>query len=83
MLVGFDAFVEVVQSLGEFAEDLPFRRGLLVLDRLLSELGHLRSPDGVDAEVLVENHEQVVQPALAETLVLELGIGCVRRVGLG
>lgn len=75
MLVGFDTFVEVVEPFGEFAQDLPFRRRLLVLHRLLSGLGHLCSPDGIYAEVFVEDHEKVVQPPLAKALVLELRVG--------
>lgn len=82
MLVRFDGLVEVVQSFGQLAQDLPFRCGLLVLDGLLAELGHLRAPDGVDAEVFVEHHKEVVEPALAESLVAELGVAGVGWVVL-
>ena len=74
VLVRLDALVEVVQSLSEFAQNFPFGGGLLVFHCLLAELGHLGPPDCVDAEILVEDHKQVVQPPLTETLVLELGI---------
>lgn len=36
---------------------------------------HVGAPDGVDAEVFVEDHEEVVEPALAEPFVPELGEG--------
>lgn len=78
MLIGFDGLVDMVQALREFAEDLPFRRRFLVVDRLLFRLGHFRTPDGVHAQILVEDHEQVIQPPLTESLVAELGI---RRLG--
>jgi hypothetical protein len=35
-------------------------------------LSHLCAPDGVNSEILVENHEQIVEPSFAETLVTEL-----------
>lgn len=44
--------------------------------------GHVGAPDGVDAEVFVEDHEEVVEPALAEPFVSELGEG-VRGGGGG
>jgi hypothetical protein len=53
VLIGFDRFVEVMQTLRKFAQDLPFSRRLLVFDRLLPELSHLRTPDGVDAQIFV------------------------------
>ena len=39
---------------------------------------HVGAPDGVDAQVLVQDHEEVVEPALAEAFVLEVGV-----VGVG
>lgn len=82
MAVGLDGLVEVVQPLGQLAQNLPLRRRLLVVDGLLAGLCHLRAPDGVDAQVLVEDHEEVVEPALAEPLVLELRVAGVGGVGL-
>lgn len=81
-LVCLNALVEVVESLGELAENLPLSSRLLVFHRLLTGLSHLGSPDGVDAKVFVENHEEVVKPSFTKTLVLELCIGVVRRIGL-
>lgn len=69
--VGFDGFVLVVQALSEGAEDLPLFGGLLVLHLLGTVLGHFGAPDGVDAKILVENHEEAVEPALAEAFVIE------------
>jgi hypothetical protein len=34
-------------------------------------LRHLRAPDGVHAQVLVEHHEEAVEPALAQPLIVE------------
>ena len=45
--------------------------------------GHVCAPDCVDAQVFVEDHEEVVEPALAKTFVLEVGVIGVRGVGLG
>lgn len=45
--------------------------------------GHVGAPDGVDAEVFVEDHEEVVEPALAEAFVSELGVGIVGGGGGG
>ena len=69
--VRLDRLVDVLQALGERAEDLPFLGRLLVLHALGAVLRHLRPPYGVDAQVLVQNHEEAVEPALAEALVVE------------
>lgn len=75
MLIGFDALVEMVQAFGQLAENFPFRGGFLVLDRLLAVLGHFGAPDGVDAEVFVQHHEEVIEPSFTQTLVAELCVG--------
>ena len=36
-----------------------------VLHLLGAVLRHLRAPDGVDAEILVKDHEQAIEPAFA------------------
>lgn len=69
--VGFNGLLGVLETVCERAEDLPFLGGFLVLHRLSAVLRHLRTPDGVYAQVLVENHEQAVQPTLAETLIVQ------------
>lgn len=74
MLVCLDALVKVVQALGQLAEYFPLCGRFLVLDCLLAVLGHFRAPDGVDAEVFVEDHEEIVEPAFTETFVAELGV---------
>ena len=43
---------------------------------------HVGAPDSVDTQVFIEDHEEVVEPALAEAFVVEVGIGCVSGVGL-
>lgn len=73
-LVRLDTLVEVVEALGELSKNLPLSGRLLILHRLLAELGHLSSPNGVDAKILVKDHEQVVKPSFTEALVLELSI---------
>ena len=70
--VRLDRLVGVLQSLRKGAENLPLLGRLLVLHALRPVLRHLRAPDGVYAEVLVENHKQAVEPPLAEALVVEL-----------
>lgn len=82
MLVCLDALVKVVQALGQLAKDFPLRGRFLVLDCLLAVLGHFRAPYGVDTEVFVEYHEEIVEPAFTETLVAELGVVRVGRVVL-
>lgn len=46
---------------------------------LLSKCG---APDGVDAEVFVKDHEEVVEPAFAKALIVELGVSWSSRGGL-
>jgi len=46
-------------------------------------VSHFSAPDGVDTQIFVEDHEEVIKPALAEPFVLELGVVIVRGVGLG
>jgi hypothetical protein len=36
-------------------------------------LGHFGAPDGVDAQVFVEDHEEAVEPAFAEAFVVKAG----------
>jgi len=72
VFVRLDGLVDVVQAFGQLAENLPLLGALLVQQLLLSVLCHFGAPDGVDAQVFVEDHEEVVEPAFAETLVLEL-----------
>lgn len=79
----------MMQTLGQLTEDLPLLcafavnggggggRGVWV-GGCLGGAGHVGAPDGVDAEVFVEDHEEVVEPALAEAFVLEVGV-----VGVG
>jgi len=44
--------------------------------------GHVGTPDGVDAQVFVEDHEEVVEPALAEAFVVDVGVAGVGGIGL-
>lgn len=36
-------------------------------------------PNRVDAQIFVQHHEEVVEPALAEAFVMKLGVRRVRR----
>ena len=72
----------MMQSFRQVAENLPFLGRFLVVEGLLLAFRHVGPPDRVDAQVFVQDHEEVVEPPLAETLVLELGIMGVRWVRL-
>jgi len=60
-----------MKTVGEGTKDLPFFSRFLVLHLLGTVLGHFGAPDGVDAEVFVENHEEAIKPAFAEAFVVE------------
>ena len=66
----------MVQPLRQLAQDLPLLGRFAVFAGRVFRFGagHVGAPDGVDAEVFVEDHEEVVEPTLAETLVVELGV---------
>lgn len=55
--VCLNGFVCVLQAFGKGTQNLPFFGGFPVLHALGAVLSHLRAPDGVDAQVLVEDHE--------------------------
>ena len=78
VLVRLDRFIRVVQALRQLAKDLPLLGALLVEELLLPVLCHFGAPDGVNAQVFVKNHEQIVEPAFAKALVLELCVVWLR-----
>jgi hypothetical protein len=59
-------------SLSASSPKIPFFGRLLVQQLLRTELCHLGAPYRVHAQVLVEHHEEVVEPALAKPLVVEV-----------
>lgn len=71
-----------MQPFCQLAEDLPFLGRFLVVEGLLFAFGHVGPPDRVDAQVFVQYHEEVVEPPLAQTLVLKLCVIVMRWVGL-
>lgn len=72
----------MVKAGSKGAKDFPFFGGLLVLQGLGAVLSHLGSPDGVDAEVFVEDHEKAVEPALAEAFVVKASELLFGSIGL-
>lgn len=71
--VCLDRLLVVLKTFGKTTENLPFLGRLLVLHGLGTVLRHLCAPDGVDAQVLIQHHEEAIEPTLAETLVVEAG----------
>ena len=67
-----------MQAFGKFPQYLPLLGRLLVLRRIGGLLCERGAPDGVDAQVFIEHHEKIIEPALAEAFVMEL---CVAGIG--
>lgn len=70
----------MMQALRQLPQNLPLLGRLAVFAGGVFGFGagDVGAPDGVDAEVFVEDHEEVVEPALAEAFVVELGVLGVR-----